>query len=119
PHHGGLALVGDADRGDILGGGAGLLQRLAADRHRRGPDVLGLVLDPAGGRKMLRKLLLRGGGDRDVAAEHDGARGGGALIDGQDEGHDADSWRCFPMVGWGQGKRIGGGSSIWERTTAS
>ena len=38
---------------------------------------------------MLREFLLRGGGDRDVAAEHDGARGCGALIDGQHEGHDA------------------------------
>ena len=38
---------------------AGLLQRLAAGRERRGPDVLGLVLDPAGGRKMLREFLLR------------------------------------------------------------
>ena len=91
PHHGGLALVGDADRGDVLGLQAGLFQRLAADRDRRGPDVLGLVLDPAGRRKMLREFLLRGGGDGDVAAEHDGARGRGALIDGQHEGHDVAS----------------------------
>ena len=66
---------------------AGLFQRLAADRDRRGPDVLRLVLDPAGGRKMLREFLLRGGGDGNVAAEHDGARGRGALIDGQHKGH--------------------------------
>ena len=85
PHHRGLALVGDADRGDVLCGEARLLQRLAADRDGRGPDVLGLVLDPARRRKMLRELLLRHGRDRDVAAKHDGARGGGALIDGQHE----------------------------------
>ena len=36
---------------------------------------------------MLREFLLRGGGDGDVAAEHDGARGRGALIDGQHKGH--------------------------------
>ena len=38
---------------------ARLLQRLAADRDGRGPDVLRLVLDPARGRKMLREFLLR------------------------------------------------------------
>ncbi len=37
----------------------GLLQRLAAGRYRRGPDVLRLVLDPARGRKMLREFGLR------------------------------------------------------------
>ena len=58
PHHGGLALVGDADRGDVPGGDAGLLQRLAAGGDGRGPDVLRLVLDPAGRRKMLREFLL-------------------------------------------------------------
>ena len=30
PHHGGLALVGDADRGDVLRLQAGFLQRVAA-----------------------------------------------------------------------------------------
>ena len=34
PHDGGLALVGDADRGDVLCREAGLLQRLAAGRRR-------------------------------------------------------------------------------------
>ena len=38
---------------------AGLLHRLAAGRHGRGPDILRLVLDPARGRKMLREFLLR------------------------------------------------------------
>ena len=66
PHHGGLALVGDPDRGDVFCLEAGLLQRVAADHDGRGPDVLRLMLDPARGRKMLRELLLRGGGDRDV-----------------------------------------------------
>ena len=38
---------------------ARFFQRLAADLDRRGPDVLRLVLDPAGGRKMLREFGLR------------------------------------------------------------
>ena len=40
-------------------------------------------------------------------AEHDGARGGGALIDGQHKGHDADSWRCFPGGCWGKASGLG------------
>ena len=85
PYDRGLALVGDADRGDVLGLQPRLLQRVAAGHHRRGPDVLGLMLDPPRGRKMLREFLLRRGGDRNIAAKHDGARGRGALIDGQHE----------------------------------
>ena len=87
PHHGGLALVGDADRGDVLCRQRRPSPAPRGSVDRRGPDVLRLVLDPAGGREMLREFLLRGRGDRDVAAKHDGARGRGALIDGEDEGH--------------------------------
>src|SRR4029079_13642427 len=82
----------------------GLCHRLAAHRDRGGPDVLGRVLDPAGGRKMLREFLLRRGGDGDVAAEHDGARGRGALIDGQHKGHGDASPGGF---GWGEAIRLG------------
>src|SRR4051794_16874588 len=112
PHDSGLALVGDADRSDVLGPQAGAVQRVAADHDGRGPNVIRLVLDPAGCGEMLREFLLRSGGDRDVAAEHDGARGRGALIDGQNVGHDGAS-----RNGWwlGQAKGIGGGRSIWER----
>ena len=113
PHHRGLALVGDADRGDVLCLQAGLFQRLAADRDRRGPDVLGLVLDPARGREMLRKFLLRRGGDGDVAAEHDGARGRGALIDGQHKGHDVASPGGLLVAQ--EAIRLGEGSSISHR----
>ena len=74
PHHGGLALIGDADRCDIFRRDAGFRHRIATGFQRRGPDVLGLMFDPAGCRKMLREFLLRGGGDRDVFAKHDRAR---------------------------------------------
>ena len=59
PHHRGLALVGDADAGQRLGVELGLGQRAAADLDRGRPDLLGVVLDPAGLRKDLRQLLLR------------------------------------------------------------
>ena len=114
PHHCGFALVGDADRGDVLCGDVGLLQRLAAGGNGRIPDVLRLMLDPAGCGKMLREFLLRRRRDRDVIAEHDRARGCGALIDGEDEGHGASS-RVVSCVSR-QGKRIGDGSSISAAT---
>ena len=59
PQDGGLALVGDADRRDILGGDVGARHRGARGRDRRGPDALRIVLDPAGLRIDLRKLELR------------------------------------------------------------
>src|SRR5581483_2450564 len=94
PHQRRLALVGDADRGDVLCREARLLQRLAADRNRRIPDVLRVVLHPTGSRKMLRKLGLRDGCDRKVGAKHHRARRRGALIDGEHEGH----WRSPRFV---------------------
>ena len=84
PDDGGLALVGDADGG-----------RHAAARPRLGdhgcrhidgglPDVLRIMLDPAIRREMLRELgrLLRQDGAGLV--KEDGARAGGALVDGDD-----------------------------------
>src|SRR5919112_3759237 len=74
PHDSGLALIGDADRGDILCCQIGFLQCLAAGRDRGAPDVVGLVLDPARRRKMLREFSLSDCRDRNVAAKHNGAR---------------------------------------------
>ena len=60
PHDGGLALVGDADGGDVARAlTPALRQRLAQRADGACPDVLGVVLDPAGGGKMLREFLLR------------------------------------------------------------
>jgi hypothetical protein len=53
-------------------------------RDLRGPDLLRVVLDPAGLREDLRELLL---GDRRrcaVVVEEDGAGAGRALIEGED-----------------------------------
>ena len=47
PQHRRLALVGDADGGNVAGT---LAERLAADGNRGVPDLLGIVLDPAIGR---------------------------------------------------------------------
>ena len=88
PDHRRLALVGDANSCNVPGGEVSFFQRVAARRNGRIPDVLRIVLDPAGRRKMLRKFLLCEAGDREVGAKHHGARGRGALIDGQYEGHE-------------------------------
>ena len=59
PDDGGLALVGDADRHDVLEPNAALPQRLARDVALRGEDLLRVVLDPARLRKDLAELALR------------------------------------------------------------
>ena len=47
PHHGGLALVGDADGGDAVGMDAALELNLHHDRDLGGQDLHGILLDPA------------------------------------------------------------------------
>ena len=83
PDEAGLALVGDADGGNVGGGEPGGGDRLPRRLHRRAPDVLGVVLDPAGGRIVLGKLALPRPQSAEVGAEHDGAARRRALIDRQ------------------------------------
>ena len=87
PQHSGLALVGDADRADLLWLDAGLLDRLARGVALRDPDFLRIVLDPAGLREDLAEFALRNGARRAFFVEDDGARAGRALIERQDEAH--------------------------------
>ena len=63
PDHGGFALVGDADGGEIAGAEVLGLHRFADDLLRAAPDLGGIVLDPAGPGINLRVLPLRGGDD--------------------------------------------------------
>jgi hypothetical protein len=82
PHQRGLALVGDADRGEIPRGKPGPGDCLAAGRHHRAPQILRIMFNPAGLWEVLRNFPLGDGGDGVVGAEHGGAGGGGALVDG-------------------------------------
>ena len=84
PYQRRLALVGDADRRDVARRKAGLGDGLAAGREHGAPEVLRIMLDPAGLREVLREFLLGDGRDRAIGAEHDGAGGGRALVDGED-----------------------------------
>src|SRR3546814_5553143 len=47
------------------------------------PDVLGVVLHPAGLREVLRQLLLRLAEAAAIAGEKNGAAAGGSLVDGE------------------------------------
>src|SRR5690606_4830149 len=106
PDHRGLALVGDADGRDVGSLQLRLLQRLLHRPHRGFPKVLRVVLDPAGSREMLRKLLLADGDDAHPVVEDDGAGGGGSLVDGEDVlWHGRRAFR-------GQGRRGTGGGSL-------
>src|SRR3954452_13474874 len=79
----GLALVGDADRGQIGGANAGSRDGLVTDGQRIAPDVLGIMLDPAVLGKLLSQLLLAHADVTALAVEHDGPAAGGALVDGE------------------------------------
>ena len=98
PDDRGLALVGDADAGDVLGRDAGLRHGLAHGRDRRRPDFLRIVLDPARRGIDLPQFLLRGRDRREPGVEHDGARRGGALVDGEEMRHGGYSTRCRALM---------------------
>src|SRR3954452_21097145 len=81
PQDRGLALVGDADRGQIGGADAGGRDRLVTDGQRVAPDVLGIVLDPAVPWEVLAQLLLAHADVAALAVEHDGPAAGGTLVE--------------------------------------
>ena len=85
PHDGGLALVGDADGGQLVAVDLRLAQGLGDDRARGVPDLEGVVLDPPRVGEDLGELLLADGDDLAGVVEDDGAGGGRALVDGQNE----------------------------------
>ncbi len=91
-----LALVGDAEPGEVGGGDLRLGDRLAHRVHGRSPQILRVVLDPAGAGEMLRELELPDPHHTAFAVEHDGAGRGRALVDGEDE---AAHGCCLPGPG--------------------
>ena len=82
PQHGGLALVGDADRRHLARGHAGVGERLAGAIELGAQDVLGVVLDAVGRGEVLRERLLGEAAYAPAGVEHDRARAGGALVEG-------------------------------------
>src|SRR5690606_4717485 len=86
PEHRRLALVRQPEAGEIGGVEAGPSQGVAGDGELGVEDLAGVVLDPAGAGVVLRERLLGDGHDGAVGVEDEGAAGGGALVEGEEEG---------------------------------
>src|SRR5205807_8845893 len=87
PKDGGFALVGDADRRQLLQRDARLAQRFARHVALRLEDLLRVMLDPAGLRIDLPQFALRGADRGAFLVEQDGARAGRALIERENVTH--------------------------------
>src|SRR5581483_250539 len=85
PDDGRLALVGDADSGDLPIADPGGLFRLADRGQAALPDLLGVVADPAWPRVVLGDLAVSAPEHPRGAVEEHGGRAGRALVDRQDE----------------------------------
>ena len=73
PNDRGFALVGDPDGGEIPRPGAGGVHGFGERRRLRSPDLLRVVLDPAGLRKVLGKFPLGRGDDTALGIEQNRA----------------------------------------------
>ena len=100
PEHGRFALVRDADSHDVISRRACSGKHLGDGRSLCGPDFLGVVLDPAGVRKVLRELALCRRDDVAVVVEQDRSGTCRALVQGEHESaHAADLQRsCKPTT---------------------
>jgi hypothetical protein len=124
PQHDGLALVGQTQREQAARVDAGVVDRLPADRLRRAPDLLGVVLDPALAREGLPQRELRRAERAQARVEDDRTRARGALVERQqaaigpgDRGHGRPAERGGapsrgpsagqggPPCGWAPGMR--------------
>src|SRR5206468_896788 len=85
PDEGRLALVRDPDRRDVLAARAGPPERAPRRAQLTLPDLRRIVLHPARLRKVLGELVLVDRRHRPLAVEEDGPRGGGALVEREQE----------------------------------
>jgi len=81
PHDGGLALVGDAHRREVVLGELGLRERVRHAAAGVAPDLLGVVLHPPRAGEDLLVLVLAHAHDVARVVEDDRAGAGGALVD--------------------------------------
>src|SRR4051812_3598859 len=101
PHHRRLALVRDADRGDVFRREPRASQRLGGDRELGSPYVRRIVLDPSGLRKQLLAFFLCDRHDAAAAIENDRARARRALVERENERHAASCYfkmRLMPLA---------------------
>ncbi len=82
-----LALVGDADGGDLCSRSGEAASELGQGGPDRIPDLLRTVLDPARAGEVLGELPVGHVGDPAPLVDGDGADAGGAGVDGDHGGH--------------------------------
>jgi len=85
PHHGSLALIGDADGRQIGGSQARRCHRLPDDQAAVLPDLERIVFHPTGLGIVLAMLALRRGDDAPEPVEDDKPGGGCALVERTDK----------------------------------
>src|SRR2546430_3499777 len=83
PEDGRLALVGDPDRRHLGATDARLRERGPRRALDRRPDLLGIVLDPARLREILRQLGVAAGEDAAVGIDDQRRRASRALVEGE------------------------------------
>lgn len=99
PEQGGLALIGDADGGDILRADTGALDRGAGGAGDGGPEIGGIMFDPARSRVVLGEFLLRRGNRLQRLIEEDCPRRSRPLIYGKNMGHRSGFLDCGRKAG--------------------
>ena len=87
PHDDRLTLVRDADARHGLARGRGRRGDLRKRGEGRGPDLLGIVLDPTRLRKVLGELALRAAQDLTVLVDRQRPGAGGPRVDAEDDRH--------------------------------
>src|SRR5206468_4079087 len=91
PDERGLALIGNADRGDVRRTDASFCERFVHYTRLRCPDFGCIVLDPSWLGEDLTELSLRSRGNGARTIEQQRTRARRALIEGQDVGHSGTS----------------------------
>ena len=84
PDDSGFALVGDTDCLNVLGGDVAISESFTDYATGVGPNLLGIVLDPALFREDLLVLHLGDSDDLCVMVEDDAAGGSSSLVNGED-----------------------------------
>ena len=81
PHNNSFSLVCDADRCDVLIGGPDLLHGQTGNRKLCLPDLVSIVLNPAGSREILSEFLLRHAADLSLFVEENAAVAGRTSVE--------------------------------------